>query len=109
MITIMGTVFALFILWLLIYNIFRAEGAEREVEYLRKELDKRYQLKVFVFAGNFIQYLNWLKEQELTPQGFVYLTKTNWLGCHEIPLVKVGTWYERKDINIREVEFYLSH
>ena len=57
-------------------------------------------LKGIVIAGNYREYLNWLKNNNYNKKDYLYARKDNWKGVHNVPIVTIGTWYKRKDISV---------
>lgn len=65
-------------------------------------------MKILVIAGNYSEFKLFLNKQ-INKRNYIYVTKFNWLGTHNVPIVKVGTWYERTDLDIRRIENIVNH
>ena len=62
-----------------------------------------------VIAGNYNQYKDWLRTIQADPRDYMHISdNTSWRGFHNVPVIKVGTWRERTDIDIREIEFCVN-
>jgi hypothetical protein len=57
-----------------------------------------------VIAGNYKQYVDWCREQEISPRtgDAFYATPESLRGRNEVRTVRTGTWQERDDL--REIE-----
>jgi hypothetical protein len=54
--------------------------------------------KSIYMAGNYQQFVHFCKEHGLTPNKEIYISGVESLwGLHDVILIKIGTWYERKD------------
>ena len=55
--------------------------------------------RVFVFAGNYGEYLQWLRATGHTPRTAVYV-RDRWMlmGVWGITVVRVGTYFRRSDV-----------
>lgn len=60
--------------------------------------------KALVIAGNYKQFWDWLRENNFHPFDYVYVDENSWRGFHNIQVIKIGTWYERKDIDVEVIE-----
>lgn len=65
--------------------------------------------KALVIAGNFQEYKDFIRDREYNPKEYNYISDDIiWRGFHNIPIIKVGTWYRRKDINIKLIEEFVN-
>ena len=58
--------------------------------------------KKVVIAGNYRQYVNWCRENNLQLRDAFYIDRIDQLFGLELAaddIVKVGTWYQRHDID----------
>jgi len=60
-----------------------------------------------VIAGNYRQYVDWFREQEISPRtgDAFYATPESLRGRNDVRTVRTGTWHERDDL--REIEALL--
>lgn len=58
-------------------------------------------MKRAILAGTYQQFLNWCKENMVSPLSrdvFYIADRDSLLGLHDVEVIKYGTWYERTDL-----------
>jgi len=65
-------------------------------------------MKTLAIAGNYREFQDWLINNNQSPKDYIYVQDNNWRGFHNIPIVKIGTWYKRDDIPVREIEMFIN-
>jgi len=54
----------------------------------------------FVIAGNWSQFMNWLRQDEFNGKNAVYVGRTRDIvgrNRESVEIIKVGTWYENHE------------
>ena len=65
-------------------------------------------IKGLVIAGNKEEFNTWIKKNKFKKKDYMYATEYYWAGLHMVPVIKIGTWYERRDIDADRIEHTIN-